>query len=149
MHFNRLSILVSGTLFIFCSSLFIACNNTAKSNLKTPEKVEFKQAFKEKNTEKNVENLQLLEYACLYCHKLQESDDTTPTIKAIKDVYKSAYPVKEDFVDTFVGFSNQALKEPLLMKTKALDQCVLMQKKSELANVDIKDIADYIFDYMP
>jgi len=152
LSYRFLISLVSHTyfiLFLTFVSLFLSCNTKPKESIKTPDKIELKQSFKDKVAEKNVENYQLLEYACLYCHALQDAEDKTPTMKKITAIYKNAYPVKADFVNAFIAFTHEASKESILMKTNALDQCGFMQKDSELPLEDIEDIAGYLFDYKP
>lgn len=126
---------------VVLSNLFCACN----SDKKTDEKVEIKESFKEKVAE---EHMELLESACLYCHRLKPIEgekEIAPLMQVTVDVYKAQYPKKEDFVKAFINFTIDPKAEKSLMQS-AIDQYGLMPN-SGIVKEDVEEIANYLYDY--
>lgn len=134
-------------LLVFVFIAFLSCQTKQKELTKESEKVIIKQSFKDEIAANNAESYQLLNYSCLYCHGMKEVKENIPTMKAIHVVYKEAYPLKNDFVNTFISFTRPTSERIDLMKSNAIGPCDLMQKDAEYAPEDIDEIAVYLFDF--
>lgn len=133
-------------IFMFFGVLF-SCELKQKEPVKETEKVIIKPSFKEKVAATNLENYQLLEYSCLYCHTMKDAEKKTLTMLSIRSAYIETYTLKSDFVHAFVSLAQEAAADSLLMKTNAVEQCGLMEKELEHNQKDIEDLAGFLFDY--
>lgn len=127
--------------------IFFSCQTKQKESMIESEKVVVKQSFKDKISEKNAEAYQLLDYSCLYCHGMEEVLNNAPSMQEIYTVYKKVYPLKQNFVNAFIAFSQPKFNVTFLMKSNGVQQCDVKQKDAEYAPEDIDEIAAYLFDY--
>ena len=145
--FIRNTIFSSLMLFFILLGGLLGCQSKQKEPIKETGKVIIKESFKEKVAATNSENYQLLDYSCLYCHTMKDSQEKVLTMSSIRDTYKKTYTSKSEFVNAFVILTHQESKDSLLMKTNAVEQCVLMQKDAAHNQKDIEDLVGFLFDY--
>ncbi len=138
---------LSFVLFFILFGALFGCESKQKEPIKETGKVIIKESFKEKVAATNSENYQLLDYACLYCHTMKDSQEKLLTMYSIRDTYKKTYTSKSEFVNAFVSLSHQESMDSLLMKTNAVEQCGLMQKDVAHNQKDIEDLVGFLYDY--
>lgn len=141
---NLLSLL---TISILSISV-VSCGEEKKPTAPKSNKIVIKQEFRDKVADKkSSDDYMLLETSCLYCHTIgtPKEKEVAPNMQVIRDVYKSVYPTKSDFIDSFVNFTVKPSKELSIMQS-AIDQYGLMEDAGHTKE-DVEDIADYLFDY--
>jgi len=134
--------------FLFLVISIVSCGEEKKAPAPTSNKIIIKQEFKDKVAEKRQsDDYLLLENSCLYCHTIGtlKEKEVAPTMQEVRDVYKQSYSSKEAFIQSFIDFCENPIKEKSLMPN-AIEQFGLKDDAGH-AKEDVEDIAAYLFDY--
>ncbi len=123
-----------------------SCQIDKKEKKKANETIDFKKDTIDNSTV-DIENFKLVDYNCLYCHSMQDNNNSIASLKQINKAYKTVYTTKSAYIDIMLKYANGKAKDSLVMKTAAFEKCMLMQQDVEHNQKDIEDLAGFLFDY--